>query len=191
MTAMPEVVARAGSRRVRDLDVRPVLGKGGDPFTLIVRTVEGLGEDEALHLVVGFEPKPLYPVMRGFGRTAHAEQADGAWHVWFFKDAGARAEASASAEAPRAELKPPVEMDVRGLEPPQPMIEILEKLVELGPGAQLVVRHHREPVLLYEKLALRGYAARTQKIADGDYRVWIAPSWAFDEPACGHRKHAK
>ncbi len=67
-----------------------------------------------------------------------------------------------------------------GLEPPQPMIRILEKLTQLGPGAQLTVRHHREPVLLYDKLAARGYAARCEAKGDGSFLIRIAPNWAFE-----------
>jgi hypothetical protein len=59
------------------------------------------------------------------------------------------------------------------------MVAILEKLAELGPGARLRVHHHRDPVLLYEKLRLRGYAARTERRGEGDYLVHIAPAWAF------------
>jgi tRNA 2-thiouridine synthesizing protein A len=83
---------------------------------------------------------------------------------------------------PRVPLLPLVELDVRGMEPPGPMVAILEKLVELGPGARLQVRHHREPVFLYEKLRARGYAARTEKRGERDYLVHIAPEWAFREP---------
>jgi hypothetical protein len=73
-------------------------------------------------------------------------------------------------------------MDVRGLEPPAPLLAILEKLTELGPGAQLRVRHHREPVLLYDKLALRGFAARAERQPEGDFIVQIAPAWALENP---------
>ena len=162
------------------LDVRPILAKGGDPFRLIMQTVGALGADEALHLLVGFEPTPLYAVMRGLGRAAHTEQEDGTYHVWFYRDGKAAPGAAPAAREERAALQAPVELDVRGLEPPQPMIRILEKLVDLGPGAQLLVRHHREPVLLYEKLALRGYAARCDKRGEGDYLVHIAPAWVFE-----------
>jgi hypothetical protein len=61
------------------------------------------------------------------------------------------------------------------------MVQVLEKLTELGDGAQLLVRHHREPVLLYEKLRLRGYDARATKKAEGDWSVHIAPVWFFEE----------
>jgi len=173
MHALPEEVRAAG---VRLLDVRPVLAKGGDPFHLIVKTVGELGAQEALELVVGFEPRPLYAVLGAQGLAHHAEERDGVWHVWFFRGTDAPAPAE---EAERAPLQPPVALDVRGLEPPQPMVTILEKLAELGPGAQLEVHHHREPVLLYEKLKLRGYDARTEKRAEGDYLVRIAPAWSF------------
>ena len=180
MPALPNVVRDAGARAARELDVRPVLAKGGDPFSLILKTTRGLGDDEALHLVVGFEPTPLYGIMRGLGRAAHTEQKSGTYHVWFYRDRKATPEsAPARREEPTA-LPEPVELDVRGLEPPQPMIRILEKLVDLGPGGQLLVRHHREPVLLYEKLALRGYAARCDKRGEGDYLVHIAPAWVFE-----------
>ncbi len=76
-------------------------------------------------------------------------------------------------------LLPPVELDVRGLEPPRPLVAILEKLAELGPGARLRVHHHRDPVLLHEKLRPRGFAARTERRGAGDYLVHIAPEWAF------------
>ena len=173
---LPEPVRRLGSRTERLLDVRPVLAKGGDPLTLIMRTARELADDEALHLVVGFEPAPLYSVMQGLGRTSHTEQSGGVYHVWFYRDAAAAPPSSSSDRGEPAALHLPVKMDLRGLEPPQPMVRILEKLVELGPGAQLFVRHHREPVLLHDKLALRGYAARCTKRADGDYIIHIAPA---------------
>jgi uncharacterized protein (DUF2249 family) len=175
---LPEPVRRSGSRTERLLDVRPVLDRGGDPLTLIMRTARELADDEALHLVVGFEPAPLYSVMQGLGRTSHTEHSGGVYHVWFYRDAAAAPPSSSGGGEPAA-LRPPVEMDVRGLEPPQPMVQILQKLVDLGPGAQLLVRHHREPVLLYDKLALRGYAARCTKRADGDYVIHIAPAAVF------------
>lgn len=178
---LPAPVAAAGARTSRALDVRPILKKGGDPFSLIMKTVGDLATDEALHLIVGFEPTPLYAVLRAQGRAAHTDRVGDEYHVWFYADARATPEARVAAE--RVPLQPPVELDVRGLEPPQPMIVILEKLVALGPGAQLLVRHHREPVLLYEKLALRGYGARTEKKGEGDYRVHIAPAWVFQPNA--------
>lgn len=176
---IPKPVRDAGVTSARELDVRPVLEKGGDPFRLIMETTKSLAAGEALHLIVGFEPRPLYAVMATMGRKHHVEPQDGLYHVWFYPDGAAAAEAPVAAR--RVPLKPPVELDVRGLEPPQPMVQVLEKLTELGEGAQLLVRHHREPVLLYEKLRLRGYDARSTKKAEGDWMVHIAPVWFFEE----------
>lgn len=176
MASLPESLRTAGVERARLLDVRPVLDKGGDPFRLIMKTVAELDGSEALHLVVGFEPKPLYEVLRAQGLASITECKEGVWNVFFYRDGVAPVAPSDE----RVPLLPPVELDVRGLEPPGPMVTILEKLAELGPGARLEVRHHREPVLLYDKLKLRGYAARTEKLADGEYLVRIAPAWSFD-----------
>lgn len=179
--ALPDPVKNAGATSARELDVRAVIEKGGDPFRLIMSTAKELADDEALHLIVGFEPRPLFTVMSTMGRAAHVEQRDGVFHVWFYKSGGPAKAAAAPMAAPRAALKEPVELDVRGLEPPQPMIRVLETLTELGDGAQLLVHHHREPVLLYEKLEARGYAARATKRAEGDWIIHIAPTWAFEQ----------
>lgn len=177
---LPPELVRAGVNRARELDVGSVLASGGDPFALIMKTTKTLGSDEALHLVLPFEPAPLYEVMRALGRAALTQRAGSDVHVWFYPDATRQQQPASDDRAP---LLPPVQLDVRELEPPQPMIAILQKLTELGPGAQLVVEHHREPVLLYEKLQLRGYAARTTKRCEGSYVIRIAPAWAFEDGA--------
>ena len=174
---LPAAVSEAGARLSRDLDVRPILARGGDPLSLIVKTTRTLAGDEALHLIVGFEPTQLYAVLRALGRSAHTERLGGDFHVWFYTELDGTPERG---EPVREELAPPVELDVRGLEPPQPVITILEKLVDLGPGAQLFVHHHRDPVILHEKLALRGYGARTVNRGEGDYLLHIAPAWVFE-----------
>ncbi len=176
--SIPAAIAAHGVTSARTLDVRPVLEKGGDPFSLIMKTTQTLGATEALHLVVGFEPTPLYVIMRSAGRLALTEEHAGVFHVWFYKDPNAPVEdATAAARVP---LQPPIDLDVRGMEPPAPMVTILEKLAALGAGAQLRVRHHREPVLLYDKLKLRGYAARVDRRVEGDYLIFIAPAWALE-----------
>jgi uncharacterized protein (DUF2249 family) len=176
---LPKNVAAHGVRRSREVDVRTVLSRGGDPFSWIMKNARALEADEALHLIVGFEPKPLYAVMRMLGRSAHTECRGGVYHVWFYRDSGAKPEEAPRPNDERVPLREPVELDVRGLEPPAPLVAILEKLAELGPGAQLLVHHHREPVLLYDKLAPRGYAARCEKKSATHYLVRIAPAWAF------------
>jgi uncharacterized protein (DUF2249 family) len=164
----------AGVRSLRILDVRPVIAKGGEPFTEIMEALRSLSADEALVLVVGFEPVPLYAVLESLGFARHVEREGAEWRVFIRRSAEGevRPAPASPAGSPAAA---PVELDVRGLEPPRPLIRILDALARLGPGAELLVRHHREPTLLYEALRLRGYAARAEKLAEGDWLVRIAP----------------
>jgi len=67
------------------------------------------------------------------------------------------------------------ELDVRGLEPPAPMMRIMEALTR-APDEPLRVRIHREPIPLYELLAERGFAWRTTPLQDGSFEVLIERS---------------
>lgn len=64
-------------------------------------------------------------------------------------------------------------LDVRGLEPPQPMVEILAALAELPAGDELEVTHHREPVPLYAHLEEGGFEHSIEKLGEGHYRLRI------------------
>ena len=166
-------------RAVREklLDVRPL---GGDPSRLIVRTAGELAPEEALHLTAGFDPAPLYAMLRNQGIASHTQAEGGLFHVWFWRESR-RAHPAVAPFEERSGLKEPVELDVRDLQ--QPLIAILEKLAALGDGAQLLVRHRGEPALLDEKLAERGYAAHTSRRGAGDGLAHIAPAWAFGDEA--------
>ena len=153
-----------------DLDVRPEVESGSDPFKSIMTAISNLKEGEGLHLINLFEPVPLYTVMKMKGFDHSTECTDGVWHIYFFKETGApapQADPSGSA-GPRT-----IEIDVRGLEPPEPMVRIIETLPQVGKGTVLLVHHHREPVMLYDKLEHLGYEAATEKVSEGYYKVRI------------------
>ena len=65
------------------------------------------------------------------------------------------------------------ELDVRDLEPPEPMQQALAALAVLKPGEQLCMLHNREPFPLYTMLRERGYTYRTTQLADGNYEILI------------------
>jgi hypothetical protein len=48
-------------------------------------------------------------------------------------------------------------IDVRGLNPPEPMLAILRLLEQPDSGTTVIVHHEREPVFLYPELAERGW----------------------------------
>lgn len=163
------------------LDVRPMIERGEEPFQSIMKNVQDLKTDQALHLVNSFEPVPLYAMLGKRGFEHFAETKDGAWHVYFKKMPEQSTAPATSIEAPikddlfdrMAVRTPRVELDVRGLMPPEPMIQIFEALPSIPSGGVLFVYHHREPVLLYDKLKERGYEGITRRLGDSDYRVLV------------------
>ena len=64
-------------------------------------------------------------------------------------------------------------LDVRGLEPPEPMVRILAAAAELGPSETLEVTHHREPVPLYAYLEEAGFEHAIERLGEGLYRLRI------------------
>lgn len=50
-----------------------------------------------------------------------------------------------------------VEIDNRGLTPPEPMVRILAGLAKLADGDELVALMDREPRMLFPELERRGY----------------------------------
>jgi uncharacterized protein (DUF2249 family) len=52
----------------------------------------------------------------------------------------------------------PIELDVCGLEPPEPMVRIVAALDALGRGGSLRVLIDRQPLPLYHLLQRNGYA---------------------------------
>lgn len=65
------------------------------------------------------------------------------------------------------------ELDVRDLEPPEPMQQALAALATLKPGEKLRMLHHREPFPLYPMLRERGFTHRTTQLADDTYEIMI------------------
>ncbi len=66
-------------------------------------------------------------------------------------------------------------VDVRGLEPPEPLERVLTELGSLPAGGELLVLIHREPRPLYRILARNGYRHETTLTADGIYQIRIWP----------------
>ena len=64
-------------------------------------------------------------------------------------------------------------LDVRGLEPPEPLEKVLDALERLSAGDQLCMMIEREPRPLYRILANNGYAYRTETLPGFLYQVTI------------------
>ncbi|MDP5273021.1 DUF2249 domain-containing protein [Chengkuizengella axinellae] len=61
----------------------------------------------------------------------------------------------------------------RGLEPPQPMVRILQALEELKDGEELIAINDRQPMFLYAELNERGFDYETISQDDGSYKIII------------------
>ncbi|MEX0638178.1 MAG: DUF2249 domain-containing protein [Burkholderiales bacterium] len=66
----------------------------------------------------------------------------------------------------------PPALDLRGLQPPEPIVRIFQAL-ERAPGAPLRAILPHEPVPLYGLLAERGFACSGTQRADGGYELLI------------------
>jgi uncharacterized protein (DUF2249 family) len=157
--------------RAVEVDVREDIRRGEEPFARIMAAVKALGPAEALVIRAPFEPVPLYDVLGRRGLAHWTEQrALDDWHVWFHRGASAPLPMPvASASTPAAA----VTLDVRGLEPPLPMVRVLERLDALPPGGVLTVLHERRPVFLYPQLDERGFQHDTDEPEPGLVRIVI------------------
>jgi uncharacterized protein (DUF2249 family) len=142
--------------------------------------VKALGPDQALVLRAPFEPIPLYRVLGKRGLVAWTEcRGQGDWVVWFYRDPAVPAAASLANQSgtPGPGIAPPepttIQIDVRGLEPPRPMVSVLEALETLGRGERLEVLHDRRPMFLYPQLDERGFVHETEDVAPGMVRIRI------------------
>lgn len=64
-------------------------------------------------------------------------------------------------------------MDVRGLEPPEPLERVLEAVATLQPGERVRMIHRREPCLLYPLLEKRGFRYLAEAKSDDLYVILI------------------
>jgi uncharacterized protein (DUF2249 family) len=163
LDAVPE------SRRVL-VDVRDDLRRGVEPFARIMKAVKDLAGDEVLVLRAPFEPAPLYGVLgkRGFAHWTESRAADD-WWITFYRGEGT----PPPGEAPSTAKPASITLDVRGLEPPQPMVLVLDALEGVPAGGELVVFHERRPVFLYPQLDDRGFVHETDEPKPGVVRIRI------------------
>jgi len=172
----PEVLKNINSDKIKKLDVRPIIDSGKDPFLEIMTKIKSLNDDEILHLINSFEPIPLYSVLEKKGFNHWTEKSENVFNVFFFKTAVSdelQTEEPKSQQTETIEYENMIELDVRQLVPPEPMMKILENISKVDDKTVMIVHHHREPMMLYPKLEERGYTAVTNKIEDNYYKVVI------------------
>lgn len=172
----PELLKKINPEKILQLDVRPIIDSGRDPFLEIMSAIKSLKEDEVFHLINSFEPIPLYTVLEKKGYDHWMEKTDETFNVFFFRNKEKNAEKEKTISEDKItdkDFENVIELDVRGLAPPEPMMMILENIWRVDEKTVMVVHHHREPMMLYPKLEERGYSAVTNRINDNYFKVVI------------------
>jgi uncharacterized protein (DUF2249 family) len=163
------------------LDVREDIRSGREPFSRIMDAVARLRPDEKLVLIAPFEPVPLCGILakKGFHHTSKPIES-GAWEVRFTHEAqgaplgtGLPETTHCACGCPAAGMAEIVEVDACGLEPPQPLVTILEALAALPPGAELRACTDRRPMHLYGQLEERGFTGTTEEEKNGSFITHI------------------
>jgi uncharacterized protein (DUF2249 family) len=155
--ARPPFLAEPGSARIVEVDVREDLRSGREPFSAIMAARRQLPPGGVLLLRTIFEPVPLYAVMARQGLAHWTEQLGPEdWAIWFYsgEPVVSGAAEQASGDEPDTGV---VVLDVRGLEPPEPLLRTLQVLEQLPPGGTLVQVNERVPQFLLPQLRSRGY----------------------------------
>jgi uncharacterized protein (DUF2249 family) len=182
--APPELRAVPHSAIV-ELDVREDLRNGKEPFSRIMAARREVPPGGALRIRAIFEPVPLYAVMEKQGLAHHTEQhGPEDWSVWFYPQA-VLPEVEDPGGSPATELQPGfdadgeadsegvVVLDVRDLEPPEPMVRTLAALEDLPHGGTLVQLNVRVPQFLLPQLEERGFTYEIREQSPELVRLFI------------------
>jgi len=158
-------------------DVRDELRAGREPFSQIMAALRSVPDGGVLCVRAIFEPVPLYAVLQRQGLTHHTERlADDDWRVWFYRDeahAASEPAGSGTRDSATNASSDVVVLDVRGLEPPEPMMRTLATLETLPEGATLVQINVRIPQFLLPLLEERGFTCDIREQDDGTVRLFI------------------
>ena len=117
---------QAMSEKVVTLDVREDLRNGREPFSKVMGAVAKLGPDEKLRIIAPFEPTPLFSVLGNQGFDHESKQIpSGDWEILFTRSSSETAAfvllTRPPCSAAKTEPTEIIDVDARGLEPPQPM----------------------------------------------------------------------
>lgn len=179
-TDLPSFLSQLEESQQVHLDVRDMLAGGEDPLKLIQQTVKDMQSGQVLLLLNTFEPTPLIALLGRQGFKSHvSHEGPELVKTYFYKEENQNPQPEAplsektAAPADRwEELMRQydgklVEVDVRHLEMPQPMMTILGKLDKLPAGKALYVHHKRIPVFLLDELAQRDFLYSIKEVNPG------------------------
>ena len=183
----PEYLQNIQPELVINFDVRAMLAEGNDPLKSIQQKVKSLNRGEVLLIINNFEPVPLIKLLEKQGFQSYVNFIDqDTIETYFYKTDAAD---SPQKEVDACEEKIAtsgdweillkqyednlVDVDVRHLEMPMPMMTILENLEVLPQGKALYIHHKRIPVFLLTELKEREFDYRLKEVQDGEVYLLI------------------
>ena len=185
---MPAYLQNLQPQHLVHYDVRTMLAEANDPLKSIQQKIKSLNSEEVLVIINNFEPVPLIRLLEKQGFQTYVDFVDtDTIETYIYKiaaDHGRQEEPIKGVEENmptsgdwddllkryRDSL---VEIDVRHLEMPQPMMTILESLEVLPEGSALYVNHKKVPVFLLTELKEREFDYRIKEVRDGEVYLLI------------------
>lgn len=182
---LPDYLKNLQSEQIIHFDVRQILAEGKDPLRDIQQKAKALNTGEALLIINNFEPVPLIKLLEKQGFKAHVQfLEDEVVETYFYKTAESAdpiapdVDDSSSTDEDWNDIQKRfennfIEIDVRHLEAPMPMMTILEHLETLPEGKALYVNHKRVPVFLLDELNDRKFEYRIKDVQEGEVYLMI------------------
>ncbi len=179
-TTVPDFIQSLRREQIIDLDVRPVLASGTDPFKIILEKTKEIEGGQALKIINTFKPAPLITLLERQGFVAYTEVIDANWvETYFYKPekltgiepVQPQDAASGWDEKLQQFSDKLIKIDVRNLEMPQPMHIIIEALDKLPANHALFIYHHRLPLFLLPELAAMKFEFRSKEVSPDE--VWL------------------
>lgn len=164
------------------LDVRPTIEKGGEPFSEIMQSLEKVANENGLAIIVPFEPFPLYTVLEDRGWGYRIKKIGLNDNFILFRRTGKPIDNNETRQKIIDEndvklIDGVYNIDVRQLEPPEPMAKVISLLSALAGNSIIKSIHDRKPVFLMNKLDQLGVEYEEIVIDENDEIVLmiIAP----------------
>jgi len=165
------------------LDVRPTIESGADPFSEIMAVIKTLKSVQILQIINIFEPIPLINILKNKGFDSFTKQIDKNEFHTFFKRIDTKtvndSDSSLNNIFDDFDSKMVdfgsnlVEIDVRDLEMPEPMVTIFNEIANLPQNHSLFVHHKKVPQFLLPELKSRNFTWLTKEIEEGYVQMLI------------------
>lgn len=179
---LPAFIKTLTKEQIIDFDVRDLLASGKDPLNLILDKIKIVQPGQVLKIINTFEPVPLIKMLEKQGFVVYTDViSDDLVETYFHKQSDNNTisvEPVVNANKGWDDVinrftDKLVTIDVRELEMPQPMLNILAELDKLPADKALHVHHKRIPVFLLPELADRKFDYRIKEISDGNVELLI------------------